>query len=62
LNPGSSVNAGRRNLGAAKASVCEVSKWLSTNVKVEELIDARLIRKLDESGYMDKVAANYGLK
>ena len=29
---------------------------------MEELIDARLIRKLDENGYMDKVAAGYGLK
>ena len=34
----------------------------AANVKVEELIDARLIRKLDENGYIDKVAANYGLK
>jgi ABC-type nitrate/sulfonate/bicarbonate transport system substrate-binding protein len=34
----------------------------AANVKVEELIDARLIRKLDENGYMDKVAATYGLK
>lgn len=34
----------------------------AANVKVEELIDARLIRKLDENGYMDKVAASYGLK
>jgi len=34
----------------------------AANVKVEELIDARLIRKLDESGYMDRVAAVYGLK
>lgn len=34
----------------------------AANVKVEELIDARLIRKLDESGYMDKVAATYGIK
>ena len=34
----------------------------AANVKVEELIDARLIRKLDENGYMDKVAAGYGLK
>ncbi len=34
----------------------------AANVKVEELIDARLIRKLDEKGYMDKVAASYGLK
>lgn len=34
----------------------------AANVKVEELIDARLIRKLDENGYIDKIAANYGLK
>jgi NitT/TauT family transport system substrate-binding protein len=34
----------------------------AANVKVEELIDARLIRKLDENGYMDKVASGYGLK
>jgi len=34
----------------------------AANVKVEELIDARLIRKLDDNGYMDKVAAVYGLK
>ena len=34
----------------------------AANVKVEELIDARLIRKLEENGYMDKVAAVYGLK
>jgi hypothetical protein len=31
-------------------------------VKVEELIDSRFIRKLDESGFIDKMAANYGLK
>jgi hypothetical protein len=34
----------------------------AANVKVEELIDARLIRKLDENGYIDKVAATYGLR
>jgi NitT/TauT family transport system substrate-binding protein len=34
----------------------------AASVKVEELIDARLIRKLDENGYIDKVAAGYGLK
>ena len=34
----------------------------AANVKVEDLIDSRLIRKLDENGYMDKVAAGYGLK
>ena len=32
------------------------------NVKIEELIDTRIIRKLDENGYMDKVAAGYGVK
>jgi NitT/TauT family transport system substrate-binding protein len=34
----------------------------AANVKVEDLIDARLLRKLDENGYIDKVAAGYGLK
>ena len=34
----------------------------AASVKVEDLIDARLIRKLDENGYMDKMAATYGLK
>lgn len=34
----------------------------AANVKIEDLIDIRLIRKLDENGYMDKVAAAYGLK
>ncbi len=34
----------------------------AANVKVEELIDFRLIRKLEENGYMDKVAVSYGLK
>lgn len=32
------------------------------SVKVEDLIDARLIRKLDENGFIDKIAASYGLK
>ena len=30
--------------------------------QVEELIDARLLHKLDENGYMDNMAARYGLK
>ena len=34
----------------------------AANVRVEELIDARIIRKLDENGYIDKVAAAYGVK
>jgi len=34
----------------------------AASVKVEDLIDARLIRKLDENGYIDKVGASYGLK
>jgi NitT/TauT family transport system substrate-binding protein len=34
----------------------------AANVKIEELIDNRLIRKLDENGYMDKIAASYGIK
>jgi NitT/TauT family transport system substrate-binding protein len=32
------------------------------NVKIEELIDDRIIRKLDSNGYMDKMAAVYGAK
>jgi NitT/TauT family transport system substrate-binding protein len=32
------------------------------SVKVEDLIDSRLIRKLDENGFIDKIAASYGLK
>jgi NitT/TauT family transport system substrate-binding protein len=32
------------------------------SVKVEDLIDTRIIRKLDDNGYMDRVAAGYGLK
>jgi len=34
----------------------------AANVKIEDLIDARLIRKLDDSGYIEKVASTYGLK
>ncbi len=34
----------------------------AANVKVEDLIDSRIIRKLDESGYIDRVAAGYGVK
>ena len=32
------------------------------NVKIDELIDNRIIRKLDESGYIDRAAAVYNLK
>jgi len=32
------------------------------NVKIEELADNRFIRRLDESGFIDKVGASYGLK
>jgi ABC-type nitrate/sulfonate/bicarbonate transport system substrate-binding protein len=34
----------------------------AANVKIEELVDTRLIRKLDESGFIDKIVASYGLK
>jgi NitT/TauT family transport system substrate-binding protein len=34
----------------------------AANVKIEDLIDSRLIRKLDENGFIDKVAASYGVK
>ena len=32
------------------------------NVKVEDLVESRLIRKLDESGFIDRAGATYGLK
>jgi ABC-type nitrate/sulfonate/bicarbonate transport system substrate-binding protein len=32
------------------------------SVKIEELIDSRLIRKLDENGFIDKIGTSYGLK
>jgi NitT/TauT family transport system substrate-binding protein len=32
------------------------------NVKIEELADNRFIRRLDESGFIDKVGAGYGLR
>jgi NitT/TauT family transport system substrate-binding protein len=32
------------------------------SVKVEDLVDGRIIRKLDESGFIDRVSAAYGLK
>jgi len=32
------------------------------NVKIEELIDNRIIRKLDESGYIDRAPAAYNVK
>src|SRR5215470_3093591 len=34
----------------------------ATSVKIEELVDSRLIRRLDESGFIDKVGTSYGLK
>ena len=34
----------------------------AANVKIEDLIDTRLIRKLDENGYIEKIGATYGLK
>jgi len=34
----------------------------AASVKIEELIDSRLINKLDESGFIDKVGATYGLR
>jgi hypothetical protein len=29
---------------------------------VDELVDSRFVRKLDENGFIDKAAATYGLK
>jgi len=34
----------------------------TASVKIEELVDSGLIRKLDESGFIDKVGASYGLQ
>ena len=34
----------------------------AAGVKIEELVDGRLIHKLDDSGFIDKVSAGYGLK
>lgn len=34
----------------------------TASVKIEELIDSGLIRKLDDRGFIDKVGASYGLK
>jgi ABC-type nitrate/sulfonate/bicarbonate transport system substrate-binding protein len=34
----------------------------AASVKLEELVDGRLIHKLDNSGFIDKVGAGYGLK
>jgi hypothetical protein len=31
-------------------------------VKVEELVDARFVRKLDANGYIEKAGATYGIK
>lgn len=32
------------------------------NVKVEELIDDRILRKLDESGFINRLYSTYGVK
>ena len=34
----------------------------AANVKIEDLVDGRLIQKLDDSGFIDRVGASYGLK
>jgi hypothetical protein len=34
----------------------------TASVKIEELIDSHLIRKLEENGFIDKVGASYGLR
>jgi hypothetical protein len=34
----------------------------AATVKVEDLVDSRLIRKLDESGFIDKAGATFGLR
>ena len=32
------------------------------NAKVEDLVDDRILRRLDASGYIDKLFATYGVK
>lgn len=32
------------------------------NIKVEELVDDQILRRLDESGYIDKLFAAHGVK
>ena len=49
---------GMRNIGRLLAML----NPKATSVKVEELIDGRLIRKLDENGFIDKIGASYGLR
>jgi ABC-type nitrate/sulfonate/bicarbonate transport system substrate-binding protein len=34
----------------------------ASNVKIEELVDGRLIHKLDDNGFIDKIGASYGLR
>jgi hypothetical protein len=34
----------------------------AASVKIEELVDGRLIHTLDYSGFIDNVGAGYGLK
>ena len=34
----------------------------AANVKIEELVDGRLIHKLDDNGFIDKIGASYGLR
>jgi hypothetical protein len=31
-------------------------------IKVEDLVDSALVRKLDESGFIDRVYSTYGVK
>jgi hypothetical protein len=49
---------GMRNIGRLLAML----NPKATGVRVEELIDGRMIRKLDENGFIDKIGASYGLR
>jgi hypothetical protein len=40
----------------------KVSNPAVEKVKVEELIDERILRKLDQSGFIDEMYAKYGVK
>jgi len=32
------------------------------NIKVEDLVDDQILRRLDDSGYIDKLFATHGVK
>jgi len=61
------VYSGTRNLRRAKSAAISFNKphivnLFSRQTLPTDVVDLKIIRKLDENGYMDKVAAAYGLK